>query len=238
MKTLLVMAALMIGTQGFAQTMEAEMAQLSKLLSTGKVTGQQAGEIKKSIEGFFKDGSYPKLPYDTTTKEVVFDYVMECPGVPKATIYKRIKEWCAIAYGDFETVLRYEDFETGKIVVKGYVNIPYHFTFTGMFGGEHSLPMTAKCNHGVVFTVKDNKFKFSIQQLDFNVTFDGYTAGSIYVPSRTVEYPFSGIFPLVNVAPESRKDMLELVRNTLAEFDESRASVWKYVKGVDGDYRF
>ena len=41
----------------------------------------------------------------------------------KGQAFKRVKEWAALRFGKLDDVLEYEDAESGKIIVEGWVPV-------------------------------------------------------------------------------------------------------------------
>jgi hypothetical protein len=91
------------------------------------------------------------LPIDSVTHKVTYQGVVEVPGVSKAELYSRAREWFANTFGSAKAVLEMDDKEAGKLI--GNTNGTYLQRFMG------SDVATVVWRH-VNVQVKDGRFKY------------------------------------------------------------------------------
>lgn len=239
MKHALFFTLMLLSIAAQSQTLAMEYALLNQKLKSGDYDVERVRDMNAELKDIEKSGKYPLLDYDTVSHEITYRYIIECPGVPKTIVYKRIKEWCALKYGDFETVLRYEDFETGKIIVKGYVDLPYEYNWVGLFGEIQTNTEKTKCTHALVATVKDYRVKIEIKELYYEFVYGGYFIGSTYYPKVSSQKSISMFLPLVNNKKvRDWKMSLSLLSNTELQFDYCKESIHKYLMDYLVDYKF
>jgi hypothetical protein len=239
MKYALLLLLLTICCHAYGQSLSHEYSLLNEKFKSGDLSVEKVRDMKAELKDIEKNGTYPVLEYDSASSDITYKYVLDCPGISKSILYKRIKEWCALKYGDFETVLRYEDFETGKIIVKGYVNLPYDYGWLEWFGQGLTNTQKTKCTHALVATVKDFKIKFEIRELAYDFEYGGYMIGTTYYAKTGYKLSISSFLPLVNNARiKDWKTALSLLKNTESEFRLTKESLHRYLMDYLVDYKF
>ena len=121
MKLIHIIAGLSLLTfNAIGQTEQLEIDYLSERYQSGEITQDQFVELGTKWKQLLKDfGGFPTLPYNEETDRIEFNSVHELPGMSKDVIFNRIMEWAAISFVDLSAVQRYDNIETGKIVLKG-----------------------------------------------------------------------------------------------------------------------
>jgi len=183
-------------------------------------------------------GNYPIIPYDTATKRVVFQQIIKFPGISKVQAFKRCKEWAAFEFNKLDAVIEYEDVESGKLILEGYVNIPYTGSFKNMWGNIKSVPTSSDLYFSLMITVMDGRAKISYHKLRFHSFVPGYVIGAIYVPSETISNSFESLFPIVDHDFAAWSGIFDAVRNSLLEINSTGPALEKYVRALESDYRF
>lgn len=226
MRNVLLAAILLLSVAAKAQTLKIEFDSIESAFKQGKVL--QVDAIKKRA---LLEKIYPVLPYDTLIQDFSFSWVIDLPGVPKNVIFKRVKERCAALYGDIDAVLRYEDMETGKIIVKGYVPIHYKQSYQGLWKTREILSQ-ADCYHTLVFTIKEGKMKYEM----LNLTYRGSIAYS--ATNSTYQYDFKSMFPVGMKSEIEIRNTLEVASDTFRAFDLIRKHFQTYILAWKSDYEF
>lgn len=221
---------------GWGQTVEIEEAYLNNMVKNAIVNQAEAMNIARA----WKDvkSIYPVIPFDTATKEILVEKVIAFPGITKAQAFKRVKEWAALNFGKLDAVLEYEDLETGKIILEGFVHISYEITYEGFWGKIKSAPTGTDLKFSLVVTLKDGKAKVKYENLAYKSVIGGYMAGSTYVPRETVVSRIVMGFPLVAGPPSSWRGNFDLLNKTMRELNATAPSLEKYVRAVVDDYGF
>lgn len=81
----------------------------------------QAQNRLRLIQDFYSKNPALDINYKAESGEIVYDTLVAVPGLTKARIAARLKEYVAIHYGNIAAVLHFEDFENGRIICKGNV---------------------------------------------------------------------------------------------------------------------
>lgn len=236
MKKIFFMVALCAPVWACGQTVELEEAYVNKCISEKTWTQIESTDRGKQWKAL--RAVYPKIPYDTATKMVTVEHIVTFPGVAQAQAFKRVKEWGALHFGSLDAVTDYEDAESGKIIMEGFVPVTYEATFENMWGTTKSVPTFKSLYFSLVVTVKDGKAKVRYENLKYHYTVGGYMAGSVYVPVEVVRLPFGVGFPITAGAPGTWKGAVELLNKTMSELNATAPSLEKYVREVTADYGF
>lgn len=100
-----------------------------------------------------------------------FSQVDSVKNVSKAELYTKAKLWLAKAFKSSKDVIQFDDKEAGKIIVKGVSTYDAPAFNPGTnFSGFFSFTLT--------IDIKDNKFRFSIENLNHESYKSGYSGGS------------------------------------------------------------
>lgn len=214
------------------------MKYLSEKYQNGDITLERYRELSKRwtdlIELF---GSYPDMPYSSELNSILFEYVLD-NSYSKEINFNRIKEWGAIYFIDFENVLRYENFNSGKIILKGYFEIP--FLYDVRFMGIKLLNNTVEkaiSTQTYVFTIKENKVKVEISGIYYEII---YTDPGIGV-EVTYRRGIDAVYPVTQLGEGIFLDWdakLSLLKNTKEQIEELVQSLDNYIKGYENDYDF
>lgn len=222
----------------WGQTVAIEKALLNQALKDGPLTAAEVTERARMLREIEK--IYPVIPYDSTTGRVVIpDVVISFPGVAKVQAFRRVKEWAALIFNDLESVVEYEDQESGKIILEGWTSVFYSSSFKNIWGNVKSVPDERRLMFSLIVTVKDGKAKVGYQNLKYRHTIAGYiNSANQYVPKQEFEFPVLSAFPLAFSEPGSWKGAIDLMNKTMAELNGTAPSLEKYIRAVVKDYDF
>lgn len=109
--------------------------------------------------------------------------IVDLPNMDKKQIYDASKIWMAKSFKSSNSVIQYEDANTGTIVGKGNMNYPCKGTWNCLASGENIILFTVKVD------TKDNKARITFNDLllktkttvNAGIVSKGYEVG-IYVP--------------------------------------------------------
>lgn len=224
------------------QTFQMEIDHLNTLLQTGEKTPQEVTIMRKAlIEACGDSKNYPVLPYDTLSGSFNFIYILECPKVPKDVLFKRVKEWCALSYVDIEHVLRYEDVENGKIIIKGYTPMAYRKTYKGWFGQTKTYSQSSKGYHTMVVTCKEGKVKLEIKDIRFSFNSRPYWSSNTnsFVTGSESEIYLNQMFPITKNEPYVEWiGLLDLASQSVIEYKRHSIGLHWYLLNWENDYKF
>lgn len=74
-------------------------------------------------------------------------------------LYSNAQEWIARTFGDYKSVIQFEDKENGKLIIKGLSVLKTKAEFPNMV-------VTEKINYIITIECKDNKFRYKIDGVD------------------------------------------------------------------------
>lgn len=222
---------------GWGQTVEIEQAFLNKQIADKKWSPeemQERGRMWKIIKE-----KYPVLPFDTATRSLKVVKIIEFPGITKAQAYRRVKEWGSLNFADLESVIDYEDFESGKIILEGWRRIWFSNTTTNFWGNVRSFPDERRLLFSLVITIKDGKAKVEYENIKYKYIIPGYiNTMNVYVPQQIFILPLVIAFPLVNSEPGTWEGAIDMMNSTLRAFNETGPEIEKYIRAVNEDYKF
>jgi hypothetical protein len=201
MKTLLVLTSFYIfcAISCFSQTEQAELNNIFQRRTQGKYTTAEYPNVIQTWRDIISDlGGYPKLPYDSTKNQIIYHFKSEFPNTPKRDIFNRIMEWGAINFGSLDQVLHYSNFETGKIILKGWFSVIVEQDYATFWSGKKEILNERKCYFTMVFTIQDNKMKMDIPVMNFEYVFGGYVPGGTYIPLSSKSILLSDLIPVTN----------------------------------------
>jgi len=119
---------------------------------------------------FYVNNGVKKKPYEYIPKN--FTGVVNVDStIMKSELYSVLMEWVAKNYVSAQNVLQYQDKEDGKIVVKGIISIFYKDVLNSSIEG--------RLYHTISFFVKNGKYKYIIDNIEFESTLKGSGRGDI-----------------------------------------------------------
>ena len=162
-------------------------------------------------------------------------YVKDYAGINKTTIYNRILEWSATNFGSLGSVLHYENPETGKIILKGRININYLYEYKSFWGVEKDWVGSSECTQTMVFTVIDGKLKIELSNLEYIWSYlpDGFLSTPVTVSSSLFE-----LYPITNGEPSTWRGKISLLKETDNKIDFLILLLDNYIRGHVEDYIF
>lgn len=219
-----------------AQTSDLEIEALSKRVKSGDLTTSEYTSLASEFNKLLKDYNYPSLPFNSYNK-VEYGFVNELNGLSKQIIYKRILEWVAINYGSLNAVLHYDDFETGKIIVKGNFDVPYVEDYLGWFGVEKVGITTNICYQTCIFTIKENKVKTIIKDIEFNYQTRNFSSAS-YIPNRSIKIDLEEYYPISDNEQIDWKGIISMLNHTDNMLKSYNTMLIDYINDYENDYSF
>jgi len=230
MKKIIVLLILIISSQLVkSQTEEEEKKYLNSqvgILSQPELLAISR-EWRKLLE---VNNGYPDIPYNSNIGSIDFEYIYDYPEFTKQQIFNRVKEWAAIYYGSLDAVLHYEDFNSGKIVLKG--NFPFVISdkWTNFWGNPKESARTVRCFYTIIYTLKDNKLKVNYREIEYESTFDAIISSTVYIPSHTISYPITDLYPITKSVSSTWESRLNSLVETSSRIKQ-RQSVFNYFMG-------
>lgn len=222
------------------QSIEIERNNLKLKFKSGKISQNEYQLLGKELSNIIRElDSLPKFPYNWNTQQVEFKFVKDLQGIDKKTIYNRIMERSSILFGSLNSALQYSNFESGKIILKGWFNIFHKADTQSFWGGKKEIIKKKKCIATYIFTLKDNKLKIEVTDIVYEYKFDSYfTTSSYYVPERVEDVSLFSIYPITNDDPIYWKSNLDMIKQTALKIDSFVDDIYFYIGDHQNDYGF
>jgi len=233
MKIPYIITLVFLSSFSLAQTRQLELDYMKGLFESGEINLERYQELSKEWRELNEEiGGYPQLPYDENTGRIVYDVGIKEYDFNKEIIYKRIKEWAAITFGSLDAVLHYEDFESGKIILKGNFEFLIPQDNKWLFGEYESIDL-ARCYQIFIFTVKDNKLKLNITGIEFEVQYK-LGIGNL----GEVRQSIHSIYPITQGRPVTWKGKLSVLTGLNYRINTMADNMDYYIRSYNQDYDF
>lgn len=210
-----------------AQSLDAEKKYLESTNKSGKISTNQV-ELSRKWNAFIAKYNYPELPVNNNTGEIEISDTLIFTSLDKKTIFQRCLQWIAIKNG----FLIHNDFESGKIIANGLIDLTHYAEYPTGFGIKEVKQIQTSTNYTMILTLKDNKIKYTITNISYNFTDFSETVSEISMP-------ISSLFPIV------AHDQMQWMRfitvlNASNDYLYTRLkkSLVDYVVDVENDYKF
>lgn len=199
----------------YSQTIEHESAQITKSYQNGDFSQSEFAGIAKKWNALLDEiGGYPELPYDDKIGLVQFEFIKDLNGLNRAIIFDRVKEWAAINFSHMDAAFRYENLESGKIILKGSFEIPVLYEYKNFWGNEKEDIREGTCYQTYIFTIKDDKIKIQITNLSYEVRMSYYSSSTNTYTKATKIYSINEICPIILKDPLRWKEYLTMIKFT------------------------
>ena len=184
------------------------------------------------------DGFFESLPIDTNTMQFHLNTIMAFPNMNKHEIFLRIKEWCAISFGNLNEVMHYSDEASGKIIVKGFSPLSYKTTYTGWFGIQYNVFSAFHFRYTIMFTIKDERVKMEYLSPAAEVLFNPQTQTFNTVQNQPQTINFAAFFPIILTEQGGINGRANMLKDIFQEMRSSGLGLLRYVSELKADYGF
>jgi len=238
MKTKIIVVLLFLSSIVYSQTEELEKKNLSSRFDKGEFSAETYKEYANDWHKMISElGGYPNLPYDEPSGQIKFKLI-ETTNQSKKTSFNRILEWSAINFGNLNSVLHYKDYESGKIIIKGWFNVRHINEYKNFWGKSKEGIKTTKCYQTYIFTIKDNTVKVEVVDVRYKFKTYGYYMSTTYIPDRILELSIHEIYPITNFESNEWKEKLDLLNQTNKKINALIDNLNNYIKNYQIDYTF
>jgi hypothetical protein len=233
MKKTILILLLSLSLAGFSQTSEIELESVKARFEKKEFSSEQyqimGKEWNRLIANF---GGYPDFPVNQETKRIEYVFIDTLSGFTKKEIFQRAKEYTAINFGNISSVLHYEDYESGKLILKGFFEDYYTKEVSWWVNPSKELLTKIRCHFTVEITVKDERFKMKIT--------DPMVEHYFYYNylEHSSQMPLSSLYPITDSDPkgwESRLKELLAVKKGIMNYSKSQLT---YILNLRKDNNF
>lgn len=219
------------------QTLEKEKAHLVELAQQGVITNEEYREKANSLLEFVEEiGGYPQLPINEDG-DIVFDFVLNTHYDTK-TNFNRILEWAAIRFGDLQSVLRYQNLETGRIILKGNFDVVFKKDYKTFWGKKKEEIEETTAYQTFDFFIKDNKVRMRILDLRYKFKIIAYAASTMQYSQREIEVGINTLMPITQADIITWKGNLSMIGETTNNILSYRSELENYINAYEMDYKF
>lgn len=239
---LIILISTLFCLESFGQSEQLEKDYINSLI--GKRPSEEIQQMAQEWNALLLDvGGYPELPINKETGRIEYLNIFDLEGIDKPTIFNRIKEFSALSFGSLSSVLHYENFETGKIILKGNFKLSYlrNKTTIGFWGQKKEKQVfdQARCEETYIFTIKEGKLKVEVIDLEYIVNYKMYGSVGSGVVSNVTDRVFqTELYPLAKNDPSSWKGNLNLMIISTQTIKAFISSFADYIKENKNDYDF
>lgn len=238
MKTLFAILLFSATIASQSQTQEIEIENLKNLAQKEEINIDQYKRYAIQWRDLMEEmGGYPNLPFDSNYENIVFHFT-DNVNTPKTITYNRILEWAAINFGSLSSVLHYKDYETGKIILKGFFEVPHKKDYKNFWGTLKETIASTKCFQTYIFTIKEDKIKLQIINMEYEFLIPGFNSNTLYIPDRYIITPIYQLYPVTQYKPEYWKQNLDLLQQSNNKIILLHADLIDYIGFYEADYSF
>lgn len=101
------------------------------------------------------------LPFNKNNK-VEFQEVVSADSISKGNLFDYILEWCATSYNNSTNVIRVNDRDVGKIILKGEEPIGYLVKGKGFKKG---VLLNLRMSYTLIIDVKENRYRYTLKDM-------------------------------------------------------------------------
>ena len=233
MKKAILILLLSLSLTGFSQTSEIELERVKARYEKNEFSAEQyqvMGKEWNRLIAYF--GGYPDFPVNLETKRIEYVFIDTLSGFTKKEIFQRAKEYTAINFGNISSVLHYEDYESGKLILKGFFEDYYTKEVSWWVNPSKELLTKIRCHFTVEITVKDERFKMKITDpMVEQYFYYNYLEHSSLMP-------LTSLYPITDSDSkgwESRLKELLAIKNGIINYSKSQLA---YVSNFRKDNNF
>jgi hypothetical protein len=224
-KLILILGFVSIANNLISQSLDIELNYINSEIQSGKLNSDQAKTLGEKWNLFNKRFRYPELPINKITGEVDFSDTLAFDNKKRNIIFERSLEWIAINYGS----ILLKDPDSGKIIANGNINVLHTADFQGSFNSFVEYKTVTSANYTMVLTIKDNKLKYNIINIEYTFT-DNY--GSSFT------LPINSLFPVISKDEYQWKKYLTVLNESKKIYTSLKDSLTEYINNADEDYNF
>lgn len=225
-KILLFIVFFWITSSLFSQSLDAEQKYINSEIQSGKLNTDQVKSLGVKWNLFNKRFRYPELPLNKITGEVDFSDTITFEDKKRNVIFERSLEWIAINYGS----ILHKDPDSWKIIANGNIYVSHTADYQGSFNSLVEYKTVTSANYAMVLTIKDNKLKYNIINIEY--TFTDYNGSSFTIPINSLFPVFS------NDEYQWKKYLTVLNESKKILYISLKTSLTDYINNAEQDYNF
>lgn len=116
-----------------------------------------------------------------------------------STKMSNAKTWIAKTFGDYKSVLQFEDNDKNRIIIKGVSSFDSHFNFDT--GGNSNQYI----NYTITFDFKEDRYRIQFDDIKIHETKTLYRGGMVHDTDWSLNYLEPSILAVLNVSELTQK---------------------------------
>ncbi len=165
-----------------------------------------------------KSQDFPK----NANGEIEFTEVIET-NLSKTKLYSNAQEWIAKTFGDYKSVIQFEDNENGKLIIKGNSNVNY-------IGRTEFMQTKEMISYTLTIEVKEGKYRYKLDNVF--ITQSTNVLGSIVHSKPFIPFEHLNLMEKYSTVLDSlqKVDITKMKKKLLTEHQERIATNENYLK--------
>ena len=128
--------------------------------------------------------------------------------------------------------------ESGKIILKGSFIVTHKKDVKNFFGTIKEKKSTKTCFHTYIFTIKNNKLKVEISDIEYEYKISSYIGSNMYVPIQDIRFTLHSLYPITNIESKYWKENLDMLKQTHMKIEWLINHLDYYIANYKEDYSF
>jgi hypothetical protein len=212
----------------YSKSQDAGIQQLDSLFKPGILNERQIYLLRAKCRDFIVSHNYSELSLNKITGEIEIMDTLVFPDPDKKVIFQRCRQWILINYGD----LIYSDFESGKIIANGLIDLDHFADYQVGFTSRKIRQIQTPTNYTLILTFKDSKIKYNITNINYTFTNFSETINEVSAPVLS-------LFPLQSQDQLQWIRYISVINASVDKFYFSlKKSLVDYINDAANDYNF
>jgi hypothetical protein len=239
MKKLFILIFPLITLVSFAQSSGLELEHVKAKFENGLISldeyqkmGREWSRIVEKYDG------YPHFPINEETNHIEFVFIDTLDNFSKKEIYDRVMEYNAIIFANINYTLHHQNYETGKIILKGHF-VDYYLKDAGWLLNPNKQEVTKlKIDFTIQTTIKDSRIKTKITNIQVTTYIVSIDFKAYDYREYSFELPLSLLYPITNYPLKDWEDKLQqlmTIRDRLITYSKLQVN---YILDKPDDYTF
>lgn len=231
MKGIVLMMLMIIVSGLAAQTIESEKEIVNYRLKQGGLSDSKIKKIAKEWKSLTNDGrGYPEIPYNIESGLVEYEFIEKVPTAKKESILVGVKEWMAIKDVAIGNELAFEDFRSGRMIIKAWYSSSNHLPNNrGFLEDLQSSAKDVECSFDMVFTAKQGIYKLEIMNIKYLREINTYRQLSDIVDTDIIERKLESLLPITSRDEKHWETCKNLIQETDDKLNAFQLSLQKYL---------
>jgi hypothetical protein len=210
-----------------AQKDSIEIDYLNKQYLSGHLNATQYQQVIKVWYGavnYVK--GYPELPFSYELQDIKYVFYFTFDSLDKNIIYNRILEWMSLKYSNLASIIDYQDYDLGKIIIKARNPIKAYRSDRLFYLITYR------------FTLLENRVKLEIFQLSFDYEYNKYPMGETTFYNYLINDPIRNYYPITKLTAGYWQEYMQILKTTHDDIEGNAMKLEEFIRNINDDYNF